>query len=166
MVKHTSESYAIESPRSENSWTESSSSCNSLSEFAFEMELPGMHGEGWGWLPSDLVTYDTGDAPFSQHHERDHDELPDLTWQRNSPKPVFDMKTGSASKHNPQTTHSSITGNTVNTVNTKNEQRHSSQAKEQSGQFTTKPICDELESWCAGCTPPPMMMKPMRSNTC
>lgn len=155
MVKHTSESYAIESPRSENSWTESSSSCNSLSEFAFEMELPGMHGEGW--LPSDLVTYDTGDAPFSQHHERDDDELPDLTWQRNSPKLVFGMKTRSASKRNPQTTHSS------STVNTKNEQRHSSQAKEQSGQFTTKPICDELESWCAGCTPPPMMM---RSNTC
>ena len=157
MLKHTSESYAIESPRSENSWTESSSSCNSLSEFAFEMELPGMHGEGWGWLPSDLVTYDTGDAPFSQHHERDDDELPDLTWQRNSPKPVFDMKTGSANMYS---------RSTVKTVNTVNEQRHSSQAKEQSGQFTTKPICDELESWCAGCTPPPMMNEPMRSNTC
>ncbi len=161
MLKHTSESYAIESPRSENSWTESSSSCNSLSEFAFEMELPGMHGEGW--LPSDLSTYDTGDAPCSQHHERDDDELPDLTWQRNSPKPVFGMKAESASKRNPHTTHWS---STVNTVNTVNEQRHASQAQKQSGQFTTEPICDELESWCAGCTPPPMMMKPMRSNTC
>ena len=121
MVKHTSESYAIESPRSENSWTETSSSCNSLSEFAFEMELPGMHGEGW--LPSDLATCDTGDAPFSHHHERDDDELPELTWQRNSPKHVFGMKSGSASKRL-LATHSSSTVNTVNTVNTKNEQRH------------------------------------------